>query len=73
MSKSANVLSIQTLKDFKLLAMIEFRAKTHLHHSLSGCDMELPAHARLARTRPACLLAIADQSAAKNSSCRRAG
>jgi hypothetical protein len=38
MSKSANVLSIQTLKDFKL-AMITFAEDAR--NSLSGCDMEL--------------------------------
>jgi hypothetical protein len=38
MSKSANVLSIQTLKDFKV-AMINFSEDAR--NSLSGCDMEL--------------------------------
>lgn len=38
MSKSANVLSIQTLKDFKV-AMINFAEDAR--NSLSGCDMEL--------------------------------
>jgi hypothetical protein len=38
MSKSANVLSIQTLKDFKV-AMITFAEDAR--NSLSGCDMEL--------------------------------
>jgi hypothetical protein len=38
MSKSANVLSVQTLKDFKL-AMITFAEDAR--NSLSGCDMEL--------------------------------
>ena len=38
MSKSANVLSVQTLKDFKL-AMITFAED--VRNSLSGCDMEL--------------------------------
>ena len=38
MSKSANVLSVQTLKDFKL-AMITFAEDAR--NSLSGVDMEL--------------------------------
>ena len=38
MSKSANVLSVQTLKDFKL-AMINFAEEAR--NSLSGVDMEL--------------------------------
>ena len=62
MSKSANVLSVQTLKDFKL-AMINFAedARNSLERRRHGAAPD----ARLARARPARLLAVADQEAAR--------
>ena len=67
MSRSANVLSTQALKDFKV-AMANFAEEAQLP-GRSGHGAA--PHARLARARPARLLAVADQETVGRSSSRR--